>query len=59
MQLYNFVSQIVFNNYRDCFPSGPVGHIPAFDADVTDQVIYHILNLLILWRGGKCEGERT
>ncbi|KAJ4450280.1 hypothetical protein ANN_01700 [Periplaneta americana] len=36
--------QVTFNNFRDCFPSGPVGRIPAFDADVSDQLHYRILS---------------
>lgn len=36
--------QVVFNNFRDCFPSGEVGRIPAFDADVTDKLNYRILS---------------
>lgn len=35
---------MTFNNFRDCFPSGPVGRIPAFDADVSDQLHYRILS---------------
>lgn len=30
--------QIIFNNYKDCFPVGPFGRVPAYDADVTDKV---------------------
>lgn len=29
---------IVLNNYKDYFPIGPIGRVPAFDADVTDKV---------------------
>ncbi|PSN41253.1 Protocadherin-like wing polarity protein stan [Blattella germanica] len=37
-------AHVTFNNFRDCFPSGPVGKIPAFDADVSDQLYYRILS---------------
>lgn len=30
--------QVIFNNYKDCFPVGPFGRVPAYDADVTDKV---------------------
>lgn len=36
--------QIIFNNFKDCFPSGIIGRIPAFDADVTDRLNYRILS---------------
>ncbi|XP_053689361.1 protocadherin-like wing polarity protein stan isoform X2 [Sabethes cyaneus] len=36
--------QVIFNNFRDCFPSGVIGKIPAFDADVTDRLTYRILS---------------
>lgn len=36
--------QVIFNNFRDCFPSGEIGRIPAFDADVTDRLTYRILS---------------
>ncbi|XP_055704133.1 protocadherin-like wing polarity protein stan [Phlebotomus papatasi] len=36
--------QVIFNNFRDCFPSGEFGRIPAFDADVTDKLNYKILS---------------
>ncbi|RVE52505.1 hypothetical protein evm_002899 [Chilo suppressalis] len=36
--------QIVFNNYKDCFPVGPFGRVPAYDADVTDKLQYRILS---------------
>ncbi|XP_059052501.1 protocadherin-like wing polarity protein stan [Achroia grisella] len=36
--------QIIFNNYKDCFPVGPFGRVPAFDADVTDKLQYRILS---------------
>ncbi|XP_008557612.1 protocadherin-like wing polarity protein stan [Microplitis demolitor] len=35
--------QIIFNNYKDFFPTTPIGKIPAVDADVTDKLIYNIL----------------
>lgn len=44
---------IVFNNYKNYFPVGWFGKVPAFDADVTDHLKYKIAtgnnaNLLIL-----------
>ncbi|KFM65286.1 Protocadherin-like wing polarity protein stan, partial [Stegodyphus mimosarum] len=44
---------IMFNNYKNYFPVGPIGKVPAFDADVTDHLRYKIAsgnnaNLLIL-----------
>ena len=30
--------RIIFNNFKDHFPVGPIGKVPAIDADVTDQV---------------------
>ncbi|CAG9865104.1 unnamed protein product [Phyllotreta striolata] len=36
--------QVVFNNFRDFFPTGSVGRIPAYDADVTDKLRYRILS---------------
>lgn len=44
---------IMFNNYKNYFPVGPIGKVPAFDADVTDRLKYKIAsgnnaNLLIL-----------
>lgn len=35
--------QIIFNNFKDFFPSTPIGRIPAFDADVTDKLAYTVL----------------
>ncbi|KAK5644385.1 hypothetical protein RI129_005685 [Pyrocoelia pectoralis] len=35
---------VLFNNFRDCFPTGPIGRIPAFDADVSDKLRYKILS---------------
>ncbi|XP_072940790.1 protocadherin-like wing polarity protein stan [Epargyreus clarus] len=36
--------QIIFNNYKDCFPVGPFGRVPAYDADVSDKLQYRILS---------------
>uniref|UniRef100_A0A8D8VR67 Protocadherin-like wing polarity protein stan n=1 Tax=Cacopsylla melanoneura TaxID=428564 RepID=A0A8D8VR67_9HEMI len=36
--------QVVFNNFRDCFPAGWFGRIPAHDADVSDKLHYRILS---------------
>ncbi|CAH1153853.1 unnamed protein product [Phaedon cochleariae] len=36
--------QVMFNNFRDCFPTGSIGRIPAFDADVSDKLHYRILS---------------
>uniref|UniRef100_A0A1I8NR21 Protocadherin-like wing polarity protein stan n=1 Tax=Stomoxys calcitrans TaxID=35570 RepID=A0A1I8NR21_STOCA len=36
--------QVIFNNFRDHFPSGDIGRIPAFDADVSDKLTYRILS---------------
>jgi len=30
--------EIVLNNYKDHFPVGPIGKVPAVDADLTDRV---------------------
>lgn len=35
---------VMFNNFKDCFPTGPIGRIPAFDADVSDHLRYRILS---------------
>ncbi|XP_060527638.1 protocadherin-like wing polarity protein stan isoform X2 [Cylas formicarius] len=35
---------VIFNNYKDCFPTGPIGRIPAFDADVSDKLVFKILS---------------
>ncbi|CRK90013.1 CLUMA_CG003735, isoform A [Clunio marinus] len=40
--LKNFL--VIFNNFRDHFPSGVIGRIPAFDADVNDNLTYRILS---------------
>ncbi|XP_076313585.1 protocadherin-like wing polarity protein stan isoform X2 [Tachypleus tridentatus] len=44
---------IIFNNYKNYFPVGPIGKVPAFDADVTDVLRFRFVsgnnaNLLIL-----------
>ncbi|CAH1114649.1 unnamed protein product [Psylliodes chrysocephalus] len=36
--------QVVFNNFRDFFPTGSIGRIPAYDADVSDKLYYRILS---------------
>lgn len=36
--------QVVFNNFRDHFPTGIIGRVPAFDADVNDNLTYRILS---------------
>ncbi|CAB3374160.1 Hypothetical predicted protein [Cloeon dipterum] len=36
--------QVIFNNYKNCFPTGQFGKVPAFDADVTDKLSYRILS---------------
>ncbi|KAG8278057.1 Cadherin EGF LAG seven-pass G-type receptor 2 [Homalodisca vitripennis] len=36
--------QIIFNNFRDCFPAGTFGKIPAVDDDVSDKLLYRILS---------------
>lgn len=41
-QLKDF--QVIFNNFKDYFPGGPFGRIPAFDADVSDKLRYRILS---------------
>lgn len=35
---------VLFNNFKDYFPSAPIGRIPAFDADVSDKLFYRILS---------------
>lgn len=35
---------VMFNNFRDCFPTGTIGRIPAFDADISDHIKYRILS---------------
>ncbi|XP_072387451.1 protocadherin-like wing polarity protein stan isoform X2 [Diabrotica undecimpunctata] len=36
--------QVMFNNFRDFFPTGSIGKIPAYDADVSDKLHYRILS---------------
>ncbi|XP_044577360.1 protocadherin-like wing polarity protein stan isoform X2 [Cotesia glomerata] len=36
--------QIIFNNFKDFFPTKSIGKIPAVDADVTDKLYYNILS---------------
>lgn len=44
-----FLSQIIFNNFRDCFPAGIFGKIPAMDDDVTDKVsCFYVCALILL-----------
>lgn len=31
--------RIIFNNFKNYFPTGPITRVPAFDADVNDQVL--------------------
>ncbi|RZF37236.1 hypothetical protein LSTR_LSTR006562 [Laodelphax striatellus] len=40
--LKNF--QVIFNNFKDCFPAGAFGQIPASDADVTDRLHFNIIS---------------
>lgn len=40
-QLEDFA--LVFNNYKNNFPSTPVGRVPASDADINDQLTYRVL----------------
>ncbi|XP_050305133.1 protocadherin-like wing polarity protein stan isoform X2 [Anthonomus grandis grandis] len=35
---------VIFNNFKDCFPTGPIGKVPAFDADVSDKLHFKILS---------------
>lgn len=39
--LENFV--IIFNNFKNHFPTEPIGKIPAFDPDEHDELIYRII----------------
>lgn len=32
---------VILNNYKDHFPVGPIGQIPAIDADISDKVSIH------------------
>lgn len=41
-QLEDF--SIVLNNYKNNFPTGPIGRVPATDADVNDQLRYRVLS---------------
>ncbi|XP_065199574.1 protocadherin-like wing polarity protein stan [Planococcus citri] len=41
-QLKDF--HVIFNNFKDHFPVGPFSRVPAFDADVSDKLRYHILS---------------
>ncbi|XP_069162090.1 protocadherin-like wing polarity protein stan isoform X3 [Procambarus clarkii] len=36
--------RIIFNNFKNHFPIGPIGRVPAMDADVTDQLTYRIIS---------------
>lgn len=36
--------QVIFNNFKDYFPTGTFGQVPAFDADVSDKLIYRIIS---------------
>lgn len=36
--------EVIFNNFKDYFPTGPIGKVPAFDADVSDKLHYKILS---------------
>ena len=38
-----FPLQVIFNNFKDYFPIGPIGRVPAFDADVSDKLRYRVL----------------
>lgn len=40
-QLEDFA--IVFNNYKNHFPTHPIGRVPAADADVNDQLRFRVL----------------
>ncbi|XP_074645849.1 cadherin EGF LAG seven-pass G-type receptor 2-like [Tubulanus polymorphus] len=40
--LQNF--RIIFNNYLDHFPVNIIGHVPAFDPDVSDRLIYKFIS---------------
>lgn len=35
---------IVFNNYRNNFPTGPIGRVPATDLDIDDVLHYRVLS---------------
>uniref|UniRef100_A0A6G1S6M5 Cadherin EGF LAG seven-pass G-type receptor 2 n=1 Tax=Aceria tosichella TaxID=561515 RepID=A0A6G1S6M5_9ACAR len=34
---------IVFNNYKNHFPTGPIGRVPATDLDINDSLRYRVL----------------
>lgn len=34
---------VTLNNYKDHFPVGPIGRVPAVDADISDRLQYTIL----------------
>ncbi|CAG0915025.1 unnamed protein product [Notodromas monacha] len=36
--------RVMFNNYDDYFPTGPIGRVPASDADVTDILRYEFVS---------------
>lgn len=36
--------QVIFNNFKDYFPTGTFGQVPAFDADISDKLIYRIIS---------------
>lgn len=36
--------QVIFNNFKDYFPTGTFGQVPAFDADVSDKLVYRIIS---------------
>lgn len=35
---------IVFNNYKNNFPTSPIGRVPASDADINDQLRYRVVS---------------
>lgn len=35
---------IVFNNYKNHFPNGPIGRVPAIDLDINDQLRYRVIS---------------
>ncbi|CAG0879787.1 unnamed protein product [Cyprideis torosa] len=36
--------KVIFNNYKNYFPTGSIGRVPAFDADVSDKLAYQIMS---------------
>ncbi|XP_064085068.1 protocadherin-like wing polarity protein stan isoform X1 [Macrobrachium nipponense] len=36
--------RVIFNNFKNHFPVGPIGRVPARDDDVTDQLSYRIIS---------------